>query len=262
MAKWNLSIHPKLGAALDLVCSCALLWWLHAIHFFPLLLVWALVRLVAWFLLVAGVYYPKGFSRLRHAATILYFFCGSTLLLLFIDWSPAWFIIAGLTALAPAISFLLIPASAPQLLSFIIKPWRRWRFMMSAIGFMGFVSGLFAMQALQLVPPLTWWAPTCIGLAAAATGAWWWWEYELPLKATLRSAIVFAVAMGELAAIVSFLPSGYFASALLVTWVWYMLFLLLRFYQTSEGINWRKQGPFLVLSSCLIVGYLGLLRWH
>jgi hypothetical protein len=262
MAKFNLSLHPKLAAATEGIASSLLMVWLHAIGAALPLLMWAVARLAVWLLLVLITYYPPGFSRKRHAATLGYFFCGSTLLLLFIEWAPAWYAIAALTAVGSLVSFGLIPESAPQSLSFIFKPWRRWRLMMATVSFMGLSSGLFAMQALQIIAPLTWWVPLVIGALAAATSAWWWWEYELPLKKFFRPALVLGVVLSELSAVISFLPSGYFAAALLVTWLWYVLLLMLRFYQTNDGINWRKQGPFLGLSGLLVAGYLGLLRWH
>lgn len=257
----SISLHPKLGAAFDAFVSLGLLLWLPVVGHTASLIVWGLTRLIAWLLLVAAVYYPPGFSRLRHFLTLGLFWCGVTTALIFIDRQALWYLVAISVLVLPAVSFALIP-SAQAALSFIIKPWRRWRLTMVVFGLMGIFSGLFAASVFQVVPPLTWWVPLLSGLFSALIAEWWWREYAVPPRTERLSLLVFALVFAELTAIVGFWPLGYFASGLLIVWLWYVSWLMMRFHLSTEGVNWKKQTPFLIINATLLIIFLFILRWR
>lgn len=257
----SISLHPRLGASFDAFVSLGLLLWLTVLGQAVFLVIWMLARLLVWLALVAVVYYPPGFSRRRHFFTLIFFWSGATVLLVFIDRQPLWYLAAITTVVMSAVSFALIP-SAQETLSFMIKPWRRWRLTMAVFGLMGIFSGLFAISVFQLAPPLTWWVPLLAGLLAALMAEWWWHEYAVPPRTERRSFLVFALVFSELAAILGFWPLGYFASGLIITWLWYLSWLMMRFQLSPEGVRWKKQSSFLIINAVLLVIFLITLRWR
>lgn len=77
----------------------------------------------------------------------------------------------------------------------------------------------------------------------------------LPLSAS-------ATAMAELAVAMRLLPFGYFASALLLVWLWYIVQLLGRFHRSPQGILWAKQRRFLVINAFLyLIVFTMYTRW-
>ncbi|MEK7644392.1 MAG: hypothetical protein AAB390_03770 [Patescibacteria group bacterium] len=70
-----------------------------------------------------------------------------------------------------------------------------------------------------------------------------------------------AVMVAELGLVISFLPFGYLASALVTAWIWYLIQLFLRFQLSPEGIIWRKQSWFLVGNAVLLFLTLYYSQW-
>lgn len=257
----SISLHPKLGAAFDAFVSIGLLLWLPIINNWIVLLLWLLLRLVTWMLLIGVVYYPPTFSRARHFVSLTMFWFGTVFMLIFIDRPALWYMVCVAAVFLSAASFALVP-SGKETLSFMIKPWRRSRLMMTVFGLMGIFSGMFAVSVFQILPPLTWWVPIVSGIFAAVVAEWWWTEYDVTARAGGLSLVVFALVFAELVAIIGFWPLGHFASGLIITWLWYVCWLMVRFHLSSEGINWKKQTPFLVINVVLLLAFLILLRWR
>jgi hypothetical protein len=68
--------------------------------------------------------------------------------------------------------------------------------------------------------------------------------------------------LSEMAYVVLLWPLGYFTSGLLLTWMWYIVWLMLRFFISEEGINWNRQRWFLLTNAILVGIFLSLLaRW-
>ncbi len=71
-----------------------------------------------------------------------------------------------------------------------------------------------------------------------------------------------ALVMIELVWVVHLLPFGYLAAGFFVTWVWYVLQLLIRFHFGARGVVWKKQLWFLGSSLVLyILILLFFVRW-
>jgi len=62
--------------------------------------------------------------------------------------------------------------------------------------------------------------------------------------------------MVELAWAAQLLPFGYATVGALLTWIWYILQLLVRFHFSERGVDWKKQIPFLVGNIVLMILFL------
>ncbi len=259
----KISLHPKLAAVLDALVGGGLLFVITRLDTLAGLLVWFLARVAWWALLTHRlVFYPPMVRRGRHLASLIFFQFGALAFMAFTDWRPAWLVGGLLFVSLPALSFWLLPAER-EVLSFIVKPERRSRFLLTVMGLSGWWSGIFGAAVFQLVPALTWWLPLVGSVVSAAVGWWWWSEYELIItRRQIWSALTLGLVMLNGSVVFLWWPLGPFVSGLLLAWIWYLLWLILRFYQTSEGINWKKQARFLIINVILMILYLGLVvRW-
>lgn len=260
----TISFHPKLAAALDAAFGLVLIWWMGRIETLWLFGVWWLFRAGWWFWLLECMYYPPFLSRVRHWATLAVFNMGALLFVIFADSAAARYFVKAVLVLAPLASFLLVPERADGL-SVFAKPLRRSRFLMSVFALAGFWSGAFALIAFGVADGgllrLT------IGFAATAAtlaASWWWWrEYDLPYgKNFWLSGAVLGLIVFELFYCFALWPLGYLVNGFLMAWLWYALWLFLRFYQTAEGIDWKRQRFFLGANALIFVLFLIFIaRW-
>lgn len=259
-----ISFHPRLAAILDLVVGALLLWWLTNITTPLLLLVWFVFRVAWWGILQQCMFYPAAVSRVRHFFSLVVFNIGLTALLVFMDAQWTWELVGSIYWLVPSISFWLVPKEDAAL-AFALKPHRRWRFLMVVIGLMGMWSGLYSIAIFQLVG----YQAVALFIMAAALGtvavsAWWWREYGIEKNKIflLHLAALFVVVV-ELAGAILLWPTGYLINGLVITWLWYLTWLLLRFHLSPEGIAWEKQKRFFVVNAFLLVVFLVFIaRWR
>lgn len=257
-----ISLHPKLASIFDAIFTIVLLWWLTKISASLVLLWWFLARIGWWFFLVQVVYYPPYISRWRHLLSLIIFNIGITPFLVFSDPSTVDF--AKLLALTiPVVSFWLVPPMADSL-SVMEKPHRRWKFFMSLFGVAGIWLSFLASITFQII--LGWQIPAGALLATVLTALislWEWNEYGLLVNRNLFIYLaLLSLIVLELGIIILLWPVGYFASSFLVTWVWYVVWLMFRFYLTKEGINWKEQKIFLLANFLLMVFFLTVVvRW-
>lgn len=260
----TISFHPKLAAALDVLFGLALVWWVGKIDTLWLFGIWWLFRSAWWFGLLECMYYPPFLSRVRHWASLVVFNLGALFFIIFADSSLARTLVKGGLLLAPLVSFLLVPERADQL-SVFAKPERRWRFLMALFSLAGFWSGAFALNDFGVVD--TNFLRFSVGLAATGSTmavSWWWWrEYGLPHgKNFWLSGSVLGLVVFEFAYCLALWPVGYLVGGLIMVWLWYMLWLFLRFSQSAEGINWRRQRVFLAVNALLLTLFLIFIaRW-
>ncbi len=259
-----ISLHPCVAAGFELLIGGLFLWWLRNLTSPLILVLWIVLRAVIAAVFVYGaVYYPPTMRRSQHYGTLIIFYIGLLGYLLFLDWPPAWYILGGSLVIFPAVSFWLIP-SEPSSLSFVQKPFRRWCFLMTVMSIAGFWNGLIALFTFQIITLHYWWLVLVVSAFTAGLGGWWWLAYELPRgrRWWLSLATLFFV-MSEFTLGLLLWPLGYFGSSLLLTWWWYVLWLILRFYNSPEGIIWRRQTYFLAANIVLTIIYLiFIIRWH
>lgn len=260
----HLTIHPRLVAVFNLLFGLVFLVLLSRVNSLIIFAVWALLHTALTAMLVMVTYYPETWKRSRHLLTLTLFNAGMTLFLLFTEWSVAWKVLGMVYVLVPALSFWLIPPRGNSL-SFEIKPYRRWRLMMCWLGLAGLWSGIFASITLNIFR-FNFWLWLATGAIVSSLLAWWWWmEYDVA-DANGRTGLwvlgFFLMTM-ELSWVFYLLPFGYFVSGLIIAWVWYWLWMLIRFYLSPAGVDWKKQGWLLIVNTTLIVIFLGVLvRWR
>lgn len=259
----RISLHPKFAAVVDALFSLVLMFVLRYAGEWWIVGVWFLLRVGVWSGLIRLVYYPKEISRLRHLFSLLVFALGTTLLLLFIEWSVAWQILFAATIFLSAGSFWLLPPVESKL-PFMPKPHRRWLLFLNMFGIAGIWSGAYAISAFQILYMVSTWVWMVLAsVIATVIAGWWWREYGIKFgrRMMLWSAVWFLI-MLEMGWAIMFLPLGFFASGLFLTWLWYDLWLLVRFNLSVEGINWKKQRFFVIMNLILMVSFLAfVVRW-
>jgi hypothetical protein len=263
--KNKISFHPKLAAMIDAIINIALLWWLKDITSWWILSAWFGVRVFLWAIFVRLVYYPKEINRFRHFISLIFFSLGAILsLIIFVEWVWSWRILATAFALFSSISFWLLPqAEEANQLSFVVKPYRRWLFLMDAFGLAGFWGGIYAMLAFQIINQNYFWLCTLFGAGLSALVAGWWWKvYGLNYsKRYWFGLIVIFILIYELSFVIWYWPLGYLINAILMIWFWYNFWLIIRFNLTARGIEWKKQIVFFFFNIVLLILFLLLVRW-
>jgi hypothetical protein len=73
--------------------------------------------------------------------------------------------------------------------------------------------------------------------------------------------ILLVLVMTEVIWVMQLLPLGYLVASFLITWIWYMLQLFVRFHFTPQGIMWRRRAGFLGANAVLFAGVLYVARW-
>lgn len=259
-----LSFHPRLAAVLDSIVGVGLVYWVLYVDSFAMVGVWFLARALWWLFLIQSMYYPADVSRWRHFLSLLLFAFGSTALLLFIDAPFSWGVVAVTFVGLPFLSFWLVPKEEAAL-SFFLKPQRRTSFLMSVFGLAGIWSGVYALVTFQLVGSLTL-LFVILGatLIMGAVSFFWWQAYEISFNRTSAMLLgVLTVLVMELAYVLVIWPIGYLLGGLLITWLWYVLWMLFRFRLSAEGITWTKQKPFLITNAALLILFLlFFVRWR
>jgi hypothetical protein len=90
----------------------------------------------------------------------------------------------------------------------------------------------------------------------------WSMYYTLQIKKTWLWLVIVGFVMVELVWVMHSLPFGYLATGFLVTWVWYLVQLFMRFHFSSKGVVWKKQRVFLITNLVLYIGVLAFfVRW-
>ena len=260
------SFHPRLAAALEFVLGIIFIGLLPLVTDWTWLMLWLAARLMGAFILIRACYYAPSGSRVGHGVSAAVFFIGMTSLLLFVEWPPAELLLKTVFVLGPAIQFMLLPRRAQEL-SFVFKPERRFRLFLTTMGMAGLWSGVSAIGIFHLYD-----GPVVVTVVPAAlfTGlisAQWWREYTEPGRLSLCRLIlvaaVYTLVYGEMAFAVLLWPLGYFLSGLILAWIWYVLWLMLRFYVSAEGINWKKQAVFCAGNGlALLFLILFIARWN
>lgn len=272
----SLSLHPKLVVALEVLLSLIFLWWLKQITSWWIVGVWFLFRFVLWFWMVRVVYYPPEISRWRHFVSLNFFNIGMLLFLLFIEKPFAWAVTNFIFILIPAVSFWLLPSSQVGI-SPLLKPHRRWRWIMASVGVAGIFTGVGAIISFQITYNVGSWVWILISsILTTVVAGWWWWEYLnkegvrpdgsqiniFKIPNFVRWLTVYFVIMAETQWVVFLLPLGYFVDGFILTWVWYVLWLLVRFHLSNEGIDWKKQKYFIASTLLILVIFLTfVVRW-
>jgi len=261
----TISFHPKFAAVIDALSGAALLFFLARVGNWWWLLLWVAVRFLVWALLVRLVYYPPEVNRWRHLFSLCFFGLGLVCFLIFMEWTWSWNIFGFLFVILPAVSFWLLPPRHGGGLVFAAKPHRRWLLFMDVLGLSGLWSGLHAIYSFQIFYNINYWVWIILGTAVTAVvSIWWWREYKIAYSRKFSLGLIILILFVlELSWIVFLWPLGYLASALFTVWLWYLLWLVLRFHLSGEGVDWRKQWLFLTINLILVgLFLLFIVKWR
>lgn len=261
MAK-SISLHPKLAGSVDAFLNILILFTLQTITEWWILGVWFFFRILLWILLIRLVYYPREIRRVGHFFSLLFFFLGLSLLLIFVEWNLSWYALGAVFVFFPWMSFWILPAEDKQL-SFASKPYRRWRLIMNTFSVAGIWGGASAVISLDIFGLGSWIWILAGAVLSTALSVWWWLEYETEKSSRFWIwTVVWFLLFVELGSALFLLPLGYLVNGLIMSWVWYLLWLLARFHLSSEGVNWKKQAPFYVSNFLLLILFLILVvKW-
>lgn len=187
------------------------------------------------------------------------------LMLSIIDDSIIRWIFVSISALLLAVLFSAKENDEIKL-EYARKPFRRFVMMVWVFDIFALFSFLFAIGVLFQSESPVWLEVFLIPIAGIIAGfiAGEIWKMYIVAenKAFLLFRILVALFMAEFFWSLRLLPFGYMVSSLPITWVWYILQILIRFHFQKQGIVWKKQIPFLAVSSFifLILGVF-FVRW-
>lgn len=259
----TISLHPRLAAVLEGLVALFFVWWLGSVTTVTGLLIWLGIRVAWWIILIYGMYFPGFVNRLEHFEAVVLFNIGVVLLIIFVDVPDIRYLFEIILVAGSFFSFWLVPMRRDDL-SLMAKPYRRFKFLMSIFGVAGSWTAVKALDIFQIFNH-----SVALGLGALAVAItmvvsiWGWREYSLAFS---RKLLVAAVTLGfmtaQMAYVIFLWPLGYFSSGFLITWMWYLLWLMLRFCITDEGVSWNKQRGFLLTNGLVLVIFLSLItRW-
>jgi hypothetical protein len=220
-----------------------------------------------WLVLLAGFFYwywrEDEIGLKRYLLTLLLTAVGFVGVFLIIEWVSIRLLVGVVAVISTGVIF-----AAPKKLDkgkiYEFKPWRRIFMMLVVLDTYLISTSVFGLNIFfQNNLPIPFWL-LAIGLTlifSIASVIIWQLYYHIPTKYFTIWILLISVIILELIWAVQLLPFGYLSLGLIVTWIWYILQLLVRFHISKRGIIWRKQKTFLVANSVLFIIFLYFLRW-
>lgn len=258
-----ISIPPRVAAVLDALISVLMIFWFDRINSLLLLGVWFAAHILWYGVLLYTMYYPSFMTRVEHLQALIIFNLGIVFLILFVDEPMARYVLEAVLLFFSAGSFWLVPGNAHDL-SVMAKPYRRWKFLMSIFGVAGVWNGVKALEIFQVTSGfLTVSLVTIAVILTVLISVWGWQEYGLMYsKKFLIASATLTLCLAEAAYVIYLWPLGYFVSSFIITWVWYVLWLFLRFFISDEGITMKRQRWFLLWNIAMLIIFLVfIVRW-
>lgn len=253
---------PKFAAITQIVIGSILLWVLTQISSGWMLLLWLGLHLVFWWLLTRLVIRFGKSTANSHWFSLIIFLLGAMFYLLFVDWVWSWRVVGTLLVLMPSASFWLIPASDEQALV-LDRQNRRVQFWLCQVGLAGIWSGAFAIPSFQIFYNASgiWWLLLAT-VVSTVVAAWWWKIYGVANTGHYWLwVLIWPILNFEWCYVMTRLPFGHLTAGLMQAWIFYSLWLLVRFH-LSAGVDWRKQFWFLFFNIVVIIIFFTLIaRW-
>jgi len=259
-----ISLHPRLSGVLELVVSALFFAVFVRQNSLWAVLPLGVIRLAWWGALVRVTFYPPFIRRFGHFISLIVFGLASTLVVALTHESWVRLLVIVVSVLLTTSSFFLIPP-LPDVVPAVGKRERRTRWLMTLGSIGGLWCTTFALSSFQIVTGrLTVLLVIAVTVLTSALGAWWWYMYELRSRfELLLSGGVLSLVMLEVAATLMLLPFGYLTNTFLCTWIWYDVWMILRFYFSKEGIRWEAQRVALGAQAILfIIILVFVVRWH
>ncbi len=262
--KMGISLHPILAAVLELVVGLLYYTLLMRQTNGWLVVIVVMMRVVWWGLLTEFTFYPQFRSRLNHWLTLIFFNVSNAGMLFLLTQPMARYSMVAASVALSAGSFFLIPPRSDVVLA-VAKPERRVRWLMALATVAGLWATIFGLATFQTVTGLYRLMAATFGIGITLLlSSWWWYEYDhTELKRRLLGVVVLAILLAEIVYVLFLLPFGYITNAFLVTWSWYTVWMLIRFYYSKEGIRWSRQRYTLGFNLLVLILILVfVVRWH
>jgi hypothetical protein len=151
-------------------------------------------------------------------------------------------------------------------LGYARRPFRRFAMMVWVFNAYAFFSCLFAIgvlfqsewpRGLEFVL-----VPSAGIIGALIAGEIWKMYVKGEEKIFLFWRAITGLFIAQIFWSIRLLPFGYMVSGVLLTWLWYMLQMLIRFHLREPGIVWKKQLPFLIGSGLVFLFlFIFYIRW-
>ncbi|MBP7992075.1 MAG: hypothetical protein KAZ30_00260 [Candidatus Magasanikbacteria bacterium] len=223
---------------------------------------WALVP--TFIILGAILYFIVSHAGVRHFFWWLYGFSELGLLSLFVvvEWPSALVLITTLGVLGATVIMLWSRRVAAPIVFVREKPLRRAvsaALALALFGFCAFIEArvvFFPSTFTTIISPFI-----QAGFATLASFLLWSLYFQARLKDYFVPLSVMGVLIGQASLIIGLSSIGYLAGALIITWLWYVLQLLMRFHFGNRDIIWFKQRKFLVINAVLFGFFLSILRF-
>jgi len=242
--------------------TTALLFWLHTVQTFR-----GLAAMSIALALVLGILAYRSAARgtdmfVSYMALLCAVPLGSLFLMSIAEWQSAIVLISIIAGAGVGIVlYQLGLGDGSTLLAIKKKPLRRMTMMLWV--YVGFCAIASAFAISVFFPRFPFWILLIAVASVLGCASFFIWRlyYALTMRAAAVWILAVAIMMIEISWAIHLLPFGYFVLGLLVTWIWYILQLLLRFHLSNEGIIWKKQRMFLGLNTVLFILVMMVVRW-
>jgi hypothetical protein len=188
-------------------------------------------------------------------------FVANLLLYIIIEWGWLRLVFIFLTAILEA--YLAWIHLAPEDLTVDKhKVVRRLMTMLYVFSCYSLITFLFAYMLLYASIPI--WAASLAGSFIYVSASFYIWQlyYEISIKQVLIWLFVVGLALVEVIWVVAELPFDFGSAGLFITWIWYIMQLLIRLHLSPQKIIWRRQKWTLILNAGLmVVLLLFFVRW-
>lgn len=272
LSRVSLSKLPSfLSGSIELIASLVFTGWFLRSHSLYALATWFAARAVWYVILISVTRFTPVLSKICHWFALMVFHIGFLLLLLITDQTSSfgvlswgWYLLLAGGTLLPSLSFFAIPRRSSELV-FMARPHMRIGIAMLVFGLGGVWAGESAAITFNLYQP-TWWWIFGVGasfLSALAAGIGWWWYVRESLRSIFRLSLFMFWCMAQLALVLSLWPLGFLFTGLVAAWIWYVLWLTIRYYLSEDGITWPRHAYFLVGHGCALAIMLSIVvRWR
>ncbi len=212
----------------------------------------------------AIIYFVVSHAGVRHFFWWLYTFTQLGLLSLFlvVEWPSALVLIAVLGVLSAVVIMLWSRRVSAPIVFVREKPLRRAVSAALTLALFGFCA---FMQARSVFFPST---ITSIistffqaGVAVIASFLLWSLYFQARVRDYFAPLVVVGCLIGQATLIIGLSSIGYLAGSLIISWLWYVLQLLMRFHFGNRDIIWFRQRKFLLTNAILFVLFLSIVRY-
>ena len=219
-----------------------------------------------WFSLLTFLYLSFKEKRRDHTLLLTLSTALSSLLLFSIIDDPylRWFFVGFVVLLFGILFGVKENSEIP--LEYGRQPFRRFSMMIWVFNAYALFSYLFALGVLFQSEWPVWLeiflVPGAGIIAGFLAGEIWKMYVHFEAKTFFFFRVFTALFISEVFWSLRLLPFGYLVSGILLTWLWYVLQMLVRFHFQPSGIIWKKQLAFLITSAVIFL-FLSLffVRW-